>query len=109
MCFSDSVTYIFPPAAQYDMERLSIGERRVNGSMETYSVHRDEQSASSVTTTPTHEYFEFMRRHYIWEVRSEAIPERRHNSGVGCGQNSFYCVAILRRSKDGWRVLIQHS
>ena len=44
-------------------------------------------------------YIFWIYRERLCLVRSEAIPERRHNSGVGSGQNSFYSVARWEKAR----------
>ena len=44
-------------------------------------------------------YIFWIYRERLCLVRSEAIPERRHNSGVGSSQNSFYCVARWEKAR----------
>ena len=78
MYFSDSVTYIFPPTAQWGTWRDP-----------SEWVHRDLFCPLRWAIKIQHRLWQqhelhvlnLPRREAIWGVRSEAIPERRHNSG----------------------------
>ena len=77
--------------------RTTIGDTEV--------IHDDvEIKVNNILLTPVTPfkllvYIFWIYRERLCLVRSEAIPERRHNSGVGSGQNSFYSVARWEKAR----------